>query len=395
MDQTTRKKALCIASVASNLDNFNRNNVEVLLDLGYDVTLAANFSTSEDTNSPEKVQSFQEEMEAKGVHIHQIDFSRYLAKISQQLRSVRQVKELLAEGFDLVHCNSPICSVITRACTKKYRKNGSTKVLYTAHGFHFFDGAPLKNWLLYYPVERRMSRYTDTLITINTEDYKRAKEKLQAERTEYVHGIGVDLARWNEKVDSDASETLRRELGISEDDIMLLSVGELNENKNHSLVLKAMELLRDPRLHYAIAGIGPQKEVLEKLEKEADLQDKLHLLGFRTDINDLCHAADLFILPSLREGLCVALMEAIACHTPVLAGKIRGNVDLIKNQESLFDPHKAEELAKCISRVVKNRKRNEIHLFFEAETRENYKILEGYDKETVKGSLKQIYGDLR
>ena len=149
-----------------------------------------------------------------GVHIRQIDFSRSLGKVRQQLQSGRQVKELLAEGFDLVHCHSPICAAITRACARKYRKSGRTKVIYTAHGFHFFDGAPLKNWLIYYPVEKAMSRYTDTLITINSDDYERAKEQLHAVNTVYLHGVGIDLKRWNNEGNCADPEALRGEIGL-------------------------------------------------------------------------------------------------------------------------------------------------------------------------------------
>ena len=391
IDAQSAKKALCIASLASNLDNFNRGNVEVLLELGYDVTLASNFNSSEDTNSAEKIDAFAREMEASGVHIRQIDFSRSLGKVRQQMQSVRQVKELLAEGFDLVHCHSPICAAITRACARKYRKTGRTKVVYTAHGFHFFDGAPRKNWLIYYPVEKAMSRYTDTLITINSEDYERAKEKLHAVNTVYLHGVGIDLKRWNNEGNCTDPESLREEIGLAPEDVMLLSVGELNENKNHRIVLDAMAQVEDTRLHYVIAGIGPQESALKEQAAELGLQDHLHLLSFRTDVQDLCQAADLFILPSLREGLCMALMEAVACHTPVICGRIRGNVDLIKNPERLFDPHKAEELALCIRKVIEDRSRLEIKALLKDEVEQNYMGLKEYDKPMVQEEMREIY----
>lgn len=393
-EKQSAKKALCLASLASNLDNFNRGNVETLLELGYDVTLASNFHSSEDTNSTEKIDAFVKEMEMLGVHIRQIDFSRNLGKIRQQMHSVRQVRELLSEGFDLVHCHSPICAAITRACAKKYRKSGRTKVVYTAHGFHFFDGAPLKNWLIYYPVEKAMSRYTDTLITINSEDYERAKERLHAVNTVYLHGVGIDLDRWGVDQDAVDSETLRGEIGVASEDVMLLSVGELNENKNHRIVLDALARIRDPRLHYVIAGIGPQESALKEQAAELGLQDRLHLLGFRTDVQDLCRAADLFILPSLREGLCMALMEAIACRTPVICGRIRGNVDLIKNQDRLFDPHKAEELASCIQKAAEGKNKDELHSFLKQDTEQNYGILQDYSKVAVQKIMRQVYGEL-
>ena len=162
-----KKKALCLASMASNLDNFNRNNVKVLQSLGYEVTLASNFHSDEDSNSSEKIAAFVKEMRKANVRIVQINFSRKISNITGQLHSYYQVKKLLSQGFDLIHCHSPICAAITRICARKYQKAGKTRVVYTAHGFHFYDGAPKKNWIVYYPIEKFLSRYTDVLITIN------------------------------------------------------------------------------------------------------------------------------------------------------------------------------------------------------------------------------------
>ena len=165
-----KKKALCLASMASNLDNFNRNNVKLLQELDYDVTLAANFRTSEDSSSQKKINSFRKEMKEDGVHTVQIDFSRKVANVKKQIKSIGQVRRLLAQGYDLIHCHTPICAAITRLCARRYQKKGVTKVIYTAHGFHFFKGAPIKNWIFFFPVEKWLSRYTDVLININKED---------------------------------------------------------------------------------------------------------------------------------------------------------------------------------------------------------------------------------
>ncbi len=199
MNSDRKKKALCIASVASNLDNFNRSNVEILKNLGYEVTIAANFHTAEDINSREKLDAFAKDMEAQGAKVVQIDFSRNPAKLGMQIKSIRQVKELLKERFDLIHCHTPICAAIVRACAKKYRKQYGTKVLYTAHGFHFYKGAPLKNWLLYYPIEKWLSKYTDVLMVMNREDLDRAKRKFKAGKVVYVPGIGIDIERFASK----------------------------------------------------------------------------------------------------------------------------------------------------------------------------------------------------
>lgn len=240
------KKALMIASMASMLRNFNLNNIRLLRDLGYEVTLAANFRT-EDSNSPESIQKFRQQMNKEGVLIRQIDFTRKIGNIKGHIKSYKQVQKLANENFDLIHCHSPICAAITRYVFR--REPG--KIIYTAHGFHFYKGAPLQNWLLYYPIEKWLSRYTDILITINKEDYKRAKEKFHPKRTEYVPGVGIDVEKI-QAVQVDR-ESKRRELGIGKDDFLLLSVGELNKNKNHEVVIRALAELKILKLNMRYA----------------------------------------------------------------------------------------------------------------------------------------------
>ena len=329
-----RKKALCIASVASNLDNFNRSNVDILLNLGYEVTLAANFHTKEDINSQEKIDEFAKEMRGKGVHIVQIDFSRKIKKIGYQLKSMIQVRQLLGREFDLIHCHSPICAAIVRAEAQKYRKKNNTKVFYTAHGFHFYRGASLKNWLVFFPVEWMCSHWTDVLIMINKEDYHLARRWMKAKKIVYVPGVGVDLTRFqNMKIDRTDK---RKELGIKQEDILLLSVGELNKNKNHEMVIRALAQISNPKLHYMIAGQGCLLEYLKDLATKLGIADKVHLLGYRTDVASLYYCSDIYVLPSIREGLNVSLMEAMASGLPCIVSKIRGNVDLIVDGKGGF-----------------------------------------------------------
>ncbi len=338
-----KKKALCLASMASNLDNFNRNNVKLLQELDYDVTLAANFCTSEDSSSQKKIDSFRKEMKHDGVHTVQIDFSRKIAKVNKQIKSIKQVKSLLSNNYDLIHCHTPICAAITRLCAMKYQKKGKVKVIYTAHGFHFFKGAPIKNWILYYPVEKWLSRYTDVLITINKEDYRRAKKYFRAKKTEYVPGVGVDTKKFTPS--KYGREKIRKELCLKDNQIMLLSVGELNENKNHISVVKA---IKGTDYVYVIVGKGEKKAELECTAKECNVD--LRLMGYRRDVADFYNAADVYVLPSLREGLNVSLMESMASGLAVACSDIRGNVDLI--ERSLFAPNVITEIGKAVEDAV-------------------------------------------
>lgn len=321
----TKKKALCLASMASNLDNFNRNNVKILQSLGYEVTLASNFESGEDTNSAEKIESFVREMKDGGVHITQIDFSRSIKNIGGQIKSYNQVKKLIDQKFDLIHCHSPICAAYTRICAKKYRNEGVSKVIYTAHGFHFYDGAPIKNWLIYYPAEKTLSRYTDVLITINKEDFERARDKFFSKEVKYIPGVGIDVRKF---IDCNVSkESKRKELHISERNFVLLSVGELNKNKNHQVVIKALAEVDNPNIEYCIAGIGSEMDNLKILTNRLGLSKQVHFLGYRSDVDELCRMSDAFVFPSIREGLGLAALEAMASGLPIVTSKAGGIKD--------------------------------------------------------------------
>ena len=386
----SKKKALCIASVASNLDNFNRGNVEILRELGYEVTLAANFCTQEETNSQEKINEFAREMRAKGVHIVQVDFSRRLSKISLQMKSVMQVKKLLRKRFDLIHCHSPICAAIVRVEAEKYRKIYGTKVFYTAHGFHFFNGAPKKNWLIFYPIEKLLSCYTDILITINHEDYMRAKRDFHAKRTVYIPGVGIDLERYNGELEN--REEIRRKIGIKKTDVMLLSVGELNKNKNHELAIKTLSMLREEkpkefeRIQYFVCGQGNLREELKQLVQSMELEKHVHFLGYQNDIVNFYTAADIFIFTSKREGLPMALMEAMAYGLPVICTRIRGNADLVRNgQEGYLTSFDADEIKKILQVLLENTKLRD-DLGKKARER-----IQKYDKRNVAEKMKELY----
>ena len=319
------KKALMVASVASMIDQFNMDNIAILEQLGYRVEVAANFSQGSNT-SPQRVAEFQRELTEAGRMYHQVDIPRSVFKVGSILSSLKQLKTLCRrEKYDLIHCHSPIGGVVARLAARKMRKKGA-KVIYTAHGFHFFKGAPLKNWLLFYPMEKLCARMTDLLITINQEDYNLAKRKMKAGKVVYVPGIGLNTRRFSGEEDT---ASLREELGLAPSAKIVLSVGELSRRKNHKVILEAIAKMKDPAIHYLICGIGPEEENLRNFAKQLGIEDQLHLLGFRKDVAKLLCLADLYAFPSLQEGLPVALMEAMAAGKAVVCSRIRGNTDLI------------------------------------------------------------------
>jgi len=341
-------RVLILASVASMIDQFNIPNIKLLKEMGYDVHVACNFIEG-NTCSDEQITILKNNLSKANVEFHQIDFQRNVMRFKDNVKAYKQVHKLVDKyKFKFLHCHSPIGGVVGRLIGK----TTDTKVIYTAHGFHFYEGAPLRNWLVYYPIERWLSKYTDTLITINREDYKRISD-FKARRKEYIHGVGIDISKFELKT-SNRLKT-RKSINVNENEIMVLSVGELNRNKNHQVIIKAIAELRDIKIKYVICGQGSLRDELIKLSKELKVDHQVEFLGFRSDIPELMDAADIYAFPSFREGLSVSLMEAMASGLPVVCSNIRGNSDLIVEDKGgyLIQPSDYLEASKKIKELYK------------------------------------------
>lgn len=296
------------------------------------------------------------------------------------IKAYRQLKRIIdSGGFDIIHCHTPVGAALTRLAAGKARKRG-TKVIYTAHGFHFYDGAPLLYWLLFYPAERLLSKKTDVLITINKEDYERAKS-FGTCRVEYIPGVGIDTKKFMAGDDAaERSENLKRELGIPNDAKVLLSVGEVNKNKNHKVVIRALKELDD--YYYVLCGRGPLIKEHRMLAEELGEEERLVMPGYRDDAADFYQMADVFIHPSYREGLPVAVMEAMASGLPVVATCIRGSADLVKDGVNGFlvdDSDDAEAFKEAVRKAEK----------LEPDT----DLVKEYDIEEIMKKVKRIYFD--
>lgn len=336
-----KKKILFVATVVkTHIAAFHLSCMKMLKEQGYEVHVAAR--NDYDNNTKLEIPYCDK--------YYDIPIRRRPFKLAN-IRAYSVLKKIIErEDYDIVHCHTPMGGCIARLACRKARKRG-TRVFYTAHGFHFYKGAPLKNWLVYYPVERFCARFTDVLITINREDYALAK-KMKACRVEYVPGVGIDLDRF-EKVDADVMEK-RKELGIAQDAIWLLNIGELIRRKNQETVIRAVAGIDN--VYLTIVGQGELKEHLQAIIDELNLNNRVFLLGFRKDIAELCCAADVFVFPSFQEGLPVSIMEAMASGLPVVCSRIRGNVDLIdENGGVLFDPHSVDECRLAIMSLIDDR----------------------------------------
>ena len=391
LDQSIREtegcdenKALILASVASMIDQFNMHNIHLLQELGYTVDVIANFEQG-GTITTERTLQLKDKLEQMGVRVIHAPIPRKISSLGEIWKAYRIAKrECTGNRYELIHCHSPIGGVIARFAARKLRKNG-TRVIYTAHGFHFYKGAPAMNWLLFYPIERICAKMTDVLITINKEDYHFAQKHMKAGSVIYIPGIGVDTASFQEVKKYRAAK--RRELGLPENAVVLLSVGELNRNKNHEVVLRAMAELDRDNIQYCIAGQGILEEHLTNLAKDLGMESRLHLLGYRTDIRELLGMADIFVFPSFREGLSVSLMEAMAAGLPCVASRIRGNVDLIEDGKGGFlcVPDSAQEFCKGIDRLCT---RNDLPVAMGGYNRQ---AIAGFDIYVVVQKMKELY----
>ena len=345
------KRVLMVATVPSMIGQFNMNNIHILQELGYEVDVASDFSDVS-VWPAERVQKFKDQLKYLGIESIQLDFSRSPLKINRHISSYKEILKLLRErDYLFIHTHTPIASAIVR---KAAHKTG-TKVIYTAHGFHFYDGAPLKNWFIFYPIEKHYSRYTDVLITINKEDYKRASEKFKAKKVVYIPGVGVDTEKFAVcKVDRAAK---RAELGMNDSDFLLLSVGELSERKNQKVIIDALHKMKEEgsidNIVYLAVGKGDQEEEFRRHIEDYELQDHIKLLGFRSDIDELCETVDCFVHPSIREGLGIAPLEAMAAGLPLISADVNGIKDYTEDGVSgcCIDPISVDEMVNAIKRM--------------------------------------------
>jgi glycosyltransferase EpsD len=337
------KKRILITSTDSMMKQFLEPHVLNLLENGYEVEIAC----SEVLN---RMAEIHEDL-GKFVKIHHLRLQRSpLSK--DNLKGYKEIKQIIDNvHFDLIWTNEPVMGVVTRLAARDARKAG-TKVMYMVHGFHFYKGAPLVNWLVYYPIERCMASQTDTICTINQEDYARLR-KFNVSKKAYIHGVGINTDRL---VPANNGFNLRECLSIPDSAFIVLSVGELNRNKNQQVIIRALSLLNDPEIHYVLCGKGDELDNLKALSTQLGLNDHVHFMGYQNTLFEIYSQSDVFAMPSRREGLPVASLEAMYCGLPLVASDIRGLSDIVTQGKNGFlcDPDNMESFSKKINDLKKN-----------------------------------------
>lgn len=373
-------KILFISNIAERVGAFSIASIAAAKKCGMEYYYAANWEAA----TTEQIREDEEKFGISLIHID-LDRSPYSPK---NITAYKQLVEFIKkENIDYIHCNTPVGGLLGRLAGKKCKVK---KVIYQAHGFHFYKGAPLKNWLIYYPIERWLAHYTDAIITINKEDYERAQGfKLRnGGYVYYVPGVGIDLSQY--ELPENTRGIKRNELGLKETDVALISAGELNVNKNNRVIIETLGNLQNKDVHYFLCGVGPCEEELKDLAQTSGVAEQVHFLGYRTDIKELFRAADVFVMPSYREGLSRSIMEAMASGLPCVVSKIRGNADLIEEGKGgfLHDCNDAIQLGSKIDLLAKKKE------FRKAMGSHNKQCVKKFGIEMVVQELVKIYSSV-
>ncbi|MCW6674305.1 glycosyltransferase family 4 protein [Aerococcaceae bacterium NML171108] len=322
-------KVLILASVASMIDQFNRDNIKLLQDLGNEVHVVANFTES-GTIPPERSRQLIRELEASGATVFDVAMKR-LPFALDNIKAYRDISRIMREeNYNLVHCQSPIGGILGRLAAKN---NKVPKVLYTAHGFHFYKGAPWINWALYYPVEKILSRYTDYLITINNEDYNLAAHHHMFRKNIFkVPGIGVNKDRLEGNSAENYRDILRSEFSIHQDELVLIYIAEINANKNQQKLIDAVKFMQKWRqdIKLLLVGAETDKGQCRLYAQEQGMNHQVIFTGWRRDIGALLRASDICVASSIREGFGLNLAEAMTCGLPVVAFDNRGHREIVE-----------------------------------------------------------------
>lgn len=348
-----------------------KNVIQPLRQLGHEVIWAADFS------------NYVGDVSQIDCPTRQIDIVSYPFH-KTNLKALKQIKKIIKEeNIEAVQCSTPIGGALGRIAAYQC---GIKKIMYTAHGFLFFKGAPLINRTIYKMEEKILSHITDVLITINPEDYRAAQQlTLRNNKKPYmVHGAGVEIGV---NVEVDACKK-RASIGIPENAVMIISAGDLNINKNNHVVINALGILKNPNLYYVLCGVGSEEDNLKNLAVRNGVKDNVIFLGYRTDMPELMKISDIFVMPSFREGVPRSLLEAMDMNKPCVGSRTRGIADLIEEEKGgyICGPKSPDEFASAIAKLANNQDLREAMGSF------NHEKAKDYSYQIVRDEYLEIYG---
>lgn len=373
-------KILFLSNISKKVNSFSIASIKAAKLMNFDFFYGANWENAD------KEQILLDEKKY-GISIVNIPLNRSPFSLAN-FKAYKYLRQYIIDNdIDYIHCNTPVGGLLGRLAGKRA---GVKKIIYQAHGFHFYKGAPLSHWLLYYPIEKWLAHKTDALITINREDYQIACNKFHLKnngKVYYVPGVGIDFSLYI--YDITERQIKRNELGLTESNIVLISMGDLIARKNYPVAIKAIAKLTNPNVKYLICGRGPDEQELKKLVRKYSLENQVFFLGYRTDIKELLNASDIFILTSKQEGLARSLMEGMAAGLPCIASKIRGNTDILDEGKGgyLVSVDDIEGYSNAISKLIKDDQK------IKAFGQWNLKKIQNYSIEAIALCIKSIYQD--
>lgn len=329
------KKLLIVCTTDSMIWNFLIPHIKYLEDNGYAVECVCSKTGF----------YFDELREKYQINLERIDFVRTPYSFKNIIAIKQLIQLVKTRDYDFIFCHEPVGGVAGRIVGVICK----IKVIYMAHGFHFYKGASLFNRIVYYSVEKFLSYFTYALVTINEEDYQVTKI-FHSRHIRKVDGIGIDTNR----IKKVSTNFLRQTYSLPHNSMVLLSVGELITRKNHQVVIEMMKKFRNENVYYFIAGEGSLLENLKQRVLNLGLENQIFFLGFCKNVQDLYNSCDIFIFPSIHEGLPMALMEAMLCAKPVVSSNIRGNVDLVDEGLGgmLIDSYDVDGYYKSVQRLL-------------------------------------------
>lgn len=374
VDNIIKKKVLFTATVDSHILHFHIPYLKYFKEKGYEVHVA--------TNGNEDIPYCDKKII--------IPFERSPFKYNN-LKAIRMLKKvIMTEKYDIIHTHTPMGSVVTRIAARIARKKYKTRVIYTAHGLHFFVGAPLKNWLVFYPVEKVLSKYTDDMILVNNEDYNLVKNKFHCEKVYRIHGIGVNSKKFDIKLTDSESFDLRKSIGLCENDYIIIYAAELSKRKNQEMLIRAIKELVDNGIKdvkVILPGLDSLNGYYQKIVSDLQLNDYIKFLGYRRDIEKLMHISNLAVATSRQEGLCIHLAEAMFCGLPCIATVERGHKELIQDGYNgyLVEQDNYIQLSKKIIDIKNDKKTTDKFI------KNNNEVVKKYLIENVMKEMIQIY----
>lgn len=378
-------KILIITTVSGFLQQFLRADIAALQKRGWEIYYASNFS--------HPVYSCdREELERRGITCFDIPIEKSPSKIMSNLFALRQIETIIEKlHIDVIHCHTPLGGALGRfAGNHTYSGAWKPRVIYTTHGFHFYKGAPKKDFLLWKNAEKMLAGMTDVLITVNREDYGAARTfRLRKGGAVYrIPGVGYDPVRFYP--DAADGTALRKELGISESTFVFLTAGELVPNKNQMVLIGAAKRLKaeDKVFRLLVLGEGPERERLQVAIDRAGLSREVQLLGYRKDIERFYRAADCFLFPSIREGFGMAAVEAMASGLPLIASYNRGTREYAGENAYTLRYDDAAGFALFMKRIMEEPEK------WEAMSRVGLRMAENFTRDKTEAILDSIYGTL-